>query len=324
VEPPRATGPIRPLWRRALPWLAGLAILIAVISRVPHDAFRQAIGQGPHLALAGINIAINVLVLCTDSISTWIGLVAVRMARPFRKVLVVRGATYALFVINYAVGQGGFGYYLHRSGEPALRAAGATLFLIGTNLATLLVVTLGSWSVHGGDVDNPAMWWTLVAGCAGFGLYLLVIAASPGVFARRQILAPLFDAGVRGHGLAMLGRLPHIAVMVIGHWAAMRAWGIEVPLSAGLTIMPAVVIASVLPISPAGLGTTQAAFVFFFSSYAAGATADERTASVLAFAVVHFAYGVAASLAVGLACLPFARRIGAFTRDERTTPEGTR
>jgi uncharacterized membrane protein YbhN (UPF0104 family) len=72
--------------------------------------------------------------------------------------------------------------------------------------------------------------------------------------------------------------------------------------------MPAVVIASVLPISPAGLGTTQAAFVFFFGSYAAGATSDERTAAVLAFAIVHFVYGVLASLAVGFACLPFAKR----------------
>jgi uncharacterized membrane protein YbhN (UPF0104 family) len=106
----------------------------------------------------------------------------------------------------------------------------------------------------------------------------------------------------------MAARLPHIAVIVLGHWVAMVAWGIEVPFIAGLTIMPAVVIASVLPISPAGLGTTQAAVVFFFGSYAAGATSDERTAAVLAFAIVHFVYGVLASLAVGFACLPFAKR----------------
>lgn len=283
-------------------------ILVVVATRVPLDAFRRAMTQGPHLALAAVNVAINVAVLFTDSASTWLGLIALRMRRPFGKVLVVRGATFALFVVNYAVGQGGFGYYLHRTGESALRAVGATLFLIGTNLATLLVVTLAAWVSYGDQVDNPTMWWTLVIGVVGFGVYLAVIGASPRFLSRRQVLAPLFEAGIRGHALAMAGRLPHMVVIVLGHWVAMVAWGIDVPLVAGLTIMPAVVIASVLPISPAGLGTTQAAFVYFFGGYAAGATSDERTASVLAFAIVHFVYGVLASLAVGFASLPFARR----------------
>lgn len=296
--------------RRLWPWVVGAAILVFVVTRVPIDAFREAMTQGPLITLAAVNVAIIVAVLCTDTISTWIGLIAVGMRRPFGKVMIVRGATYALFVINYAVGQGGFGYYLHRSGETAFRAVGATLFLIGTNLAALLVITLGVWEVAGDRVDNPALFWTLVAGVAGFGLYLVVIALSPNFLSRRQVLSPLFDAGLRGHALAVVGRVPHIAAMVIGHWAAMYAWGIPVPFTVGLTVMPAVVIASVLPISPAGLGTTQAAFVLFFARYAAGATPDERNAHVLAFAIVHFAFGVLASLAVGLVCLPFAKRSG--------------
>jgi len=132
----------------------------------------------------------------------------------------------------------------------------------------------------------------------------VVIAAAPSALARRPLLAPLFDAGIRGHALAMLGRLPHVSVMVLGHWAAMRAWGIPVPLGLGVTIMPLVVIASVLPISPAGLGTTQAALVYFLQDHAAKSV-------VLAFGVVHFVYGIAASLLVGLVCAPFARRVHA-------------
>jgi hypothetical protein len=307
------TAPRPSLVRRLAPWVVGLAIVALILTRVPFDAFRNAIGHGPHLLLAGINVLIVTTVLCTDSISTWVGLIALRMRRPLATVAAVRGATYVLFLLNYAVGQGGFGYYLHRSGESALRAVGATLFLIGTNLATLLVVTTAAWAIHGTGEANAAMWWTLVAGCAAFLVYLAVIAMSPGILARRQILQPLFDAGIRGHALAMVGRLPHIAVIVLGHWLAMVAWGIDVPFSAGMMIMPAVVIASVLPISPAGLGTTQAAFVFFFRDYAAGATTDDRAATVLAFAVVHFVYGVLVSLLVGLACTPFARRITAAT-----------
>jgi hypothetical protein len=295
------------LLKRLWPWLVGLAILIIVATRIPLTAFREAITRGPHLALAAVNLAIIAAVLCTDSVSTWIGLFAMRMRRPLRSVVVVRGATYLLFLLNYAVGQGGFGYYLHRSGTPALRATGATLFLIGTNLATLLVLTTVAFAAYG-TATATGLWWTLVGGCAAFAVYLVVIAVAPGVVARREVLAPLFDAGLRGHALAMVGRLPHVTVIVLGHWIAMRVWGIPVPLGVGMMLMPVVVIVSVLPISPAGLGTTHAALVYFFRDYAIGASPDDRAAAVLAFAIVHFVYGIVAALLVGLACTPFARR----------------
>ena len=206
----------------------------------------------------------------------------------------IRGATYLLFLVNYALGQGAFGYYLNRTGVPGVRAVGATLFLMGTNLATLLLVTTGVWALRPADPAHVALWWTLLLGTAAFAVYLLVIWLAPRALARVEVLAPLFEARLKGYAIAIIGRLPHTAVLVIGHWLALRTWGIPVPFVAGLTLMPAVVIASVLPISPAGLGTTQAAFVLFFSDYAAGATADERHARVLAFAVVYFVYGVIA------------------------------
>lgn len=297
------------LLRRTWPWVVGIAILAGLATRVPLGELRDRLGEGPHLTLALVNALINLAVLGTDSLATWVGLIAVRLRRPFRVVLVVRGATYLLFVVNYAIGQGGFGYYLYRSGAAALRATGATLFLIGTNFATLIVVTAAAWAIGGSRIGGAAMSWTLLACCAAFAVYLVVVARAPGMLARRDVLAPLFEAGLRGHAIAMAGRLPHIAVIVIGHWIALRAWGIPVPFAAGVMLMPALVVASVLPLSPAGLGTTQAAFVALFQDYAAGVTPEQRSAAVLAFAVAHFAYGVLAATAIGLVCAPFARRV---------------
>lgn len=312
VEEPQRKAPAGWL-RRWWPWLVGLAILAAVITRIPVDEFRNAIGQGPHLWLGLATLGVTLTVLCTDSISTWIGLLALGIRRPLAHVFAIRGATYALFVLNYGLGQGAFGFYLNRTGIPALRAVGVTLFLIGTNLATLLVVTTLAWAGHPA-AGHAALWWTLLAGTAAFLVYLAVIAASPKAFAERQLLAPLFDAGLRGHAIAIVGRLPHTAVIVLGHWVAVRVWGIEVPWTAAITLMPAVVIASVLPISPAGLGTTQAALVYFFSAFAPGMTADQRSACVLSFAIVYFVYGVIASVLVGLACTPFAKKLGLLSQ----------
>ena len=68
----------------------------------------------------------------------------------------------------------------------------------------------------------------------------------------------------------------------------------------------------------AGLGTTQAAFVLLFRDYAQGATSDDRAAAVLAFAIVHFVYGVLASLVVGLVCTPLARHTARAAPDAAT------
>jgi hypothetical protein len=283
---------------------------VVIATRAPVAAFRQAIGHGPHLQLGFVTLATIAAILCTDSLSTWIGLLALRIHRPLWHVFVVRGGTYVLFLVNYALGQGAFGYYLNRTGLSGMRAVGATLFVLGTNFAALLVVTTVTWAIAGPDPGHMALWWTLLAGCGAFVVYLIVIVIAPRVLADVQILAPLFEGGLRAHAVGVIGRLPHIATLVLAYWAALRAWGIPVPLLAALALMPAVTIVSVLPISPGGLGTTQAALVYFFSDYAAGATADERQAHVLAFGVVYFVYGVVSALLIGLACTPFAKRLG--------------
>jgi hypothetical protein len=295
--------------RRLGPWAVGIAILAVVATRIPLDAFRTAVGRGPHAVLAAVDLLLVTVFLGTDSVATWIGLVVLRMRRPLRDVTAVRGATYLLFVVNYALGQGGFGYYLHRTGVAPLRAVGATLFLIGTNLATLLVALTIAWGAFGGG--DPRFGWVLAAGCAALAVYLAVIAWAPGWLARREALAPLIEPRLGGYLRAMLGRVPHVAAMVLGQWVAMRVWGIAVPLAAGIATLPIIVIVAVLPITPAGIGTTQAAMVVLFSDYATGATADERAANVLAFGMVQLVYGVLASLVIGAACTPFARRVRA-------------
>jgi hypothetical protein len=296
--------------RRVLPWIIGLGIIAFIATRVPIDAFRRSISEGPNVALASVALAIIVTVLCTDAVATWLGLLAMRMRRPITAVAAIRGATYVLFLVNYAVGQGAFGYYLNRTGISGLRAVGATLFLIGTNLATLLILTTFAWTFAPTDPKLLVFWYTLLGGCAAFIVYLVIIAIAPSRLASVQLLSPLFDARLRGHAIAIIGRIPHVAVITLGHWVAMRVWGIPVPFTAGLTLIPAVVIASVLPISPAGLGTTQAAFVYFFGRYAAGASVAEQHAHMLAFAVVYFVYGIVATLVVGFACTPFAKKMG--------------
>ena len=286
-------------------WLVGAAIVAVVIVRIPFAAFRDAITHGPHLTLAAVDFAVTFAVLCTDALATQWSLRVSDVRWTFVQSMLVRGSTYMLAIVNYAVGQAGLGYYLHRSGVTTARAVGVTLFLTGTTFAALLVLTTGSWASY---QPTGAMWWTLVAGCGAFLVYLAIIAVRPRFLADRAPLAPLFDAKVSGTLLAVVARLPHVAMLTMSFWIAMRAWGLAMPFGVAASVMPGVVIATVIPISPAGLGTAQAALVYLCSDFAPGATADARQATILAFSLVHFVYGVLGQLVLGVFCTAVLRK----------------
>ncbi|MFN0249231.1 MAG: hypothetical protein ACKV2T_20270 [Kofleriaceae bacterium] len=307
---PKRTSP----WRRVLPWLVGIAIVVVLALRVPAAAFQRALAEGPHVELALVDLGVTIAMLLTDTLATWAALSVVGVRWDIAKVFAVRGATYVLSLINYAVGQGGIGYYLHRSGVPGKRAIGVTLFMIGTTFATLLLLNAVTWLVDHEGIDPRAL-WTVYGLTGAFVVYLVVILARPTALANNQVLAPLFDARLPGYALAILARLPHVIVIVFGHWIAMRAWGIPAPLALAASVLPGLAFAAALPISPAGLGTTQAGLVLFFSAFAAGATQEAREANLLAFSIVHFVYGMIGQLAVGILCVPLARRQDAASRD---------
>jgi uncharacterized membrane protein YbhN (UPF0104 family) len=298
---------LRRFWKRAWPWVVGIAIIAVIAVRMPFETFRVAIQEGPHVSLAAINVLVIAVVLATDTFATWTTLIAVRIRWSMRDVLAVRGATYVLALVNYVVGQGGIAYYLHKAGVSTLRATGVTLFMMGTTFVGLLVTTAALWIP--GSPEHDALWWTLVISCAALAIYLVIIQIAPDFVARHELFAPLFEARLRGHAFTIVARLPHVAAIVLGHWLAMEAWGFEVPFLYAVTRLPIVALVTVLPISPGGLGTTQAALIYFFAPFAAGATDDAREAAVLAFAIVHFVYGTLAQLLVGLACVPLARKV---------------
>jgi hypothetical protein len=54
------------------------------------------------------------------------------------------------------------------------------------------------------------------------------------------------------------------------HYYAAHAFGIYIPFSQMLTFLPVIFMLAALPVTVAHLGTTQAAWIFFFSQYAPG------------------------------------------------------
>jgi hypothetical protein len=158
---------------------------------------------------------------------------------------------------------------------------------------------------------EPLGWLALPLG-AGLA-YLALLAVKPQRLASVAVLAPLFEAGVGGHMVALAARLPHMAVMFFGTWASFELFGVKVPLATALKVIPLLMVALALPLTPQGFGTRDALAALLLASYAPGETRAERLASV---AAATTAWGVMTTAWESLLGLYFARiaarRVGVF------------
>ena len=115
------------------------------------------------------------------------------------------------------------------------------------------------------------------------------------------LLAPLLDAGLLGHVRAFLIRLPHLAVLIVWHFFALRAFGVEIPFLKALLYLPVVFAVASLPISVQGLGTSQAAAILFFGPFVPDA--QHAKAAVIAYSLTMTGISIISSLVMGLAFL---------------------
>jgi hypothetical protein len=306
---PRVVGSWRaraqqPLWRRALPFVLAAALLTFVVARLDLDAFRAAIGRLDVASFLGFTVVWVVALLAADSLGSVASYrVSVKGVR-FGQFYVLRGASYLPGLVNHHLGQAFLTYMTSRAFDvPLARVAGATLLSYAGWMGCLLGLAMVALPVAG-------MPWAWLLAPLGAGIvYLIVLHLRPARLARIGFLAPLFEAGLAGHAIALFARIPHLGVLVLGTWLPFFFFDVSIPVGPALLFIPIVLVAVTLPLTPQGFGTRDALCVAFFSTFASGATDAERTAQIAACTT---SWGVAAALVsalVGLVCTRFAARL---------------
>jgi hypothetical protein len=322
----------RRLWRW-LPWLVAAAILTALVARLPRAQLLHAFAAGPSWTVALWSAAVVAAALLADSWATLSAFAATGVRCPWRDVLVARGASYLLGLLNFAAGQGGMGFYLHRAGVAPLRAVGTMLFLMAAQVGALAALAAagmaagalaaggggggaaaGAAAAGAGAGAFPSLAPLLAALAAAFALYLAALAWRPAWLTRHAVLAPILAAGVKGFLRTTAARLPHALVMIFGMWLGLRLWGIPLPLARGLVVLSVAMLVMALPVAPSGLGTLELTLVELASPYAPGSTAAAQRAGVLAFTLVYHLASIATQALVGVAFLAL------ITRRARTAP----
>jgi hypothetical protein len=288
---------------RILPWAVTLALLFYVFRSISFTQILTAFGKAEVWMVPTLVVLLFGIYL-GDSFAIWktFGWFVTRLS--FREVLVVRGATYLLALVNYTVGQGAIVYFVNRSrGIPLLRGTAAVLLVMGTNILLLLVfASIGMLIAP----DLPPSLRKIVFGAyAAAGLYFVLLVLRPSWLTSRPIFDVLFAAGISGHLRALLVRIPHISVLMVFTYASLRAFGVLLPAKQAILYLPIIYFIGVLPIAVMGLGTTQVTMIYFLSSYVPGAAHDpaKAVAAITAASLGAQAVALVIQSAIGIFCM---------------------
>jgi hypothetical protein len=285
---------------RAAAWMVTAALLFLLFRKIPF-ATVVAAARGAATWTIPVGVAGVAAIYFADSFAIWKTFAWFLAPLSYAQVLVVRGATYLLAAINYNVGQGAIVYFVHRAtGAPVLRGVATVLLIMGVNVLALLVLASVGLAVAP-DVPHAVAVIVSVA-YAGLAVYAVAVALKPAWLARRPVFDVLLAAGLRGHARALLVRVPHIVALMVYQTSMLRAFGVAVPIAQAVVALPIVFFIAVLPISVQGLGTTQAAMVYFFARYGPG-NVEAQKAAVLAASLVGQALALTLQATLGIGCL---------------------
>ncbi len=305
-----------PVLKRALPYVGTLLIFALLFWRIPIGNVAAALTQVPILSFAAIFLPFCIVYWTIDSIClTW---VVRRFNSPIhlREVMPVRASMYLLALLNSNLGQGGVAWYLHRkTGVPFVEMLGSILFIALMEIYQLFFFsTLGVAFYH---PTSPAQVrivgilrivyiaaWMLLVAIAGFftqarrdpRIRELVTGSRFAVVAATFMKARPLD-----YAIVLAIKAPGFLLSVLTQYYALSLFSIAIPLTRLILFLPLVFLAAALPVSVAHLGTSQAAWLLFFS----GSASESK---ILAYSLAaHFTFMFCNGL-IGLAYLPRASR----------------
>src|SRR3954470_19213213 len=280
--------------RRILSLLLTVAVCALLMRRVPLASLETALQDADLGRFLALMIPNTIFYFAWD---TLVLAVAVRWFHggvPYRDLLPVRAASYVVGFFNTNLGRGAMAAYLARTLHPPFLELGSTvLFLVLTEYTQLVVWGLLGLAGVGTDVSR-----SLVAVAGGVVVFWVVV---------RWLLAPRDWSLARTFRLAtpsryaqiVLLRAPMFLVSLAAHYFGAHAFGIHIPFLQMLTFLPVIFMIAALPVTVGHLGTTQAAWIVFFGSYAAAPR-------LLAFSLAaHLVFSFTRAM-LGMAWLPAA------------------
>jgi len=274
-----------------------VAIFLLIFWRIPFGAFWQALAGAqllPFLALMG-SFSLGFFLLDTFVLSRLIRWFHGPLS--YRELLPVRAVTYLVSILNTQLAQGALALYMHRRFRTPLAQITSTVALMVllemTNLT--LFATLGA-VVFPGGAPLPLLVFPL----ALVAVWLLLISLARGklgVLSQRlggsALLSTFRRVRLRQSALILGLKGSVFCIALLVHSQALGFFGMAIPPARLVAFLPVIFLVAALPITVAHLGTSQAAWLFFFSDYAPPADLLAYSlASHLTFMLANGTFGV--------------------------------
>jgi len=287
-----------------------VGILILIARRVAIGPLLAAFRDADYRTFLALMVPNTIFYFCWDTLVLTTVVRWFHADVAYREILPVRAASYVVAFFNTNAGRGAVAAYLwRRLDAPFLELGSTVIFLVLTEYTQLVL-----WAMLGLLAFRSDLTPGLLAIAASVAAFWMVVFAYTKLHVTpagvvRWILAPREWAILRSFRLAtvtryatvVLLRAPMFAVSLAAHYYAAHAFGIFVPFGKMLTFLPVIFMAAALPVTVAHLGTTQAAWLFFFSQYA-------PAPRLLAFSLAaHLTFTLTRAL-LGVVWLPVAWR----------------
>jgi hypothetical protein len=306
--------------KRVVPLLVTIGVFVVIFQRVPLDRLVQALRDADRETFLLLMIPNTVFYFCWDTLILTAAIRWFHGPITYRDLLPVRAASYVVAVFNTNLARGAVAAYLARRLQAPFLPLGSTvIFLLLTEYTHLVGWATLGMVLGGSDVPRDLLWvppavatfWLVFLGYARLGVTpravwhalrrtRIDLRTSDGV-RNWAILQTFRVAPVTRYVQIIALRTPMFFVSLCFHYFAAAAFGIEIPFVQLLAFLPIIFMLAALPITVAHLGTTQAAWIFFFSQYA-------PAPRLLAFSLAaHATFSVTRAL-IGAAFTPWAYR----------------
>jgi len=284
-------------WRRLAPPLITIAIFYYIFQRVPLAHLLSAFDNADLPRFLALMLPNSLAYFAWDTLVLACAIRWFHGPVRYSDLLPVRAVSYVVSLANTNLARATVAYYLKRQlGASFLVLAGTVILL------TLLEFThLILWATAGMLADLGRMSGDLLRVVAGlvifWMLFLLSVRSAAGPWRKWKLLHTFVNAPLLRWVQIILLRAPMFFASLVFHWLAVKTFGMQIPFLQMMALLPIIFMIAALPITVARLGTTQAAWIFFFSAYAS-------PEQLLAYSLASHLTFALARASLGLVFLP--------------------
>lgn len=288
--------------RSAVQWGVGLLILWLLFRNVPFAEAMEAARRADLTLLVVASLLVAIIWFLLDSAALSFLFSRFHVPFSYREARSIRALSYLLAMVNWNLGSGAIMLHLRRTkGLPLTASLASMLFYNSLDGFVLLGMAAFGFATAAGGMQDFA----IGVGIAFAVLLALVLAIRSDRPAWEPldrlrgatVLRTIRTATPADFALMGVARLVYFLIFVLYFWAALRAFSVEVSATYLMGTVPLVLLSGVLPITPAGLGTQQAAMLYFLSPFG-------EEASILAFGLAFPVLMMLARLPLSLLYLP--------------------